>query len=635
MKILRASIHLPIVETKDLGLYEADSNQFISNKDTYPINKQFFSFHEDNLEIKCCIGFFWNKEKDQYYVQIFIKKYKSDNQKIMITDSELFLKCSFEGFDTYYCAVSNSKLTNFYVHRKFSNSNNFVEANFEVIPFLPFKLDLNFQLIPLLYVAHSPIVPSFKYYDTEWPFSSYIRQILSSSDGTIQCPHHNNFQNKQKIDSKIDLKTIQKVDSDEFFDVANINENDLENSKKIFDVTKNVCEELGSKYRAVYGIPNPVYSKESKTVKLDSNTDFLIYALPPKYQSEIPTIISVDFADLNPFHLCSIIRKEIDDDYYFLTIYSPSFNAFYTVSDKNISSIDSKPRCYNDEYIISALYVRLNVLNLFRFFSLSPSFTPRFNLVTVYEIDKIFYLTDLCNNIEEEELKKSIPKISGIERADDLDEETEMALFPYDPNNLTFPSIPLTCASSRSILKIPIHPKIKKFQLIWLNHANFKEFSPIIVDLTNSSCIEVPQKIGITNDSYDLIHVSSNYLTIPYQKEDSLPTGPMILYRCHKIKRLKKAFSIAFGKCIASKTLNQFTQPPLYFHSEPLSVSKHLDEIKKAKGITKCNCYIRIYIDRKKILWQKLSENPTEISNYFKNHKISNHHFIQLFIELL
>ena len=112
---------------------------------------------------------------------------------------------------------------------------------------------------------------------------SYIRQILASSDGTIICP-------PQVINQKCDSHT---------FSVANIDESDCKNMvNQIFGVTKRVCEELGSKYQAIYGIPEVVYTNQSK-IKLNSDTDFLIYALPPEYQSEIPTIISVDFADQN------------------------------------------------------------------------------------------------------------------------------------------------------------------------------------------------------------------------------------------------------------------------------------------------------------------------------------------------
>lgn len=615
MSISPKKIKIPIVEANGLIIPEVIKGKLSDNQILNPKDRIFFSFLEDNLEIKCCVGIFWNKKANKYNAELFLKKFKSKGQRLLLTNSEIFLKCSFSGFGIYYCAISNSYLTNFPIHKSFPFKNeNLIEATFEIIPFLPFKLEKNQQLIPLLSISHSPIIPSLQHYDTEWPFVSYIRQILTSSDGMIAHPP---IDYKHEIYSTNGI-TVQNGEYD--FMINNI-----------FGITRNICNELGAKYQAIYGIPQSVYTDQTE-IKLISDTDFLIYALPEGFQSELPTIISDDFADLNPFHLCSLIRKEIDDEYYFLTIYSPSLNKFYTVADCNINSIDSKPRCYADEYIISALYIRLNVLDIFRFYSPSPGFTPRFNLVDVYEVKKVLFLSDFFNENEDNKTEFLPPK---KERADDLDNEPGVVIFPYDPNNNMFPSIPLTCTSSKSVLKLPIDPKIKKFQLVWYYYTDpaSKSYSylPVVVDLTNSSCIKIPGK-------FDLLHVSSNYLTTPYKEEEALPTGPMLLFCFENVKVLKhmRRSSIAFGKLTASGLLSQYTQPPIFNYVDRYQLYGYLENSKKIRGIEKCNCYIRSYIFGKKVLWEKLPEGEKEINTYFSNKfKIfEKHNFVQFFIEL-
>ncbi|OHT02958.1 hypothetical protein TRFO_29770 [Tritrichomonas foetus] len=601
------------------------------------IQKILFKSQNNDTIISISFGIFFNNASKQYYAQTTLKKFTlikiEGEQKISLTNLVLYLRTEISKIGVYYCTISKGKISSFPLnYHHFDSQKPKFLCEFEFIPFLPPKLTNNFQLPPLLSLSHITMIPPIKNYDKEWPFVSYIRELQTTGQSEKNFPQL--FSKNGKF---LDFFHFSKEENFE----------DL-----VFSITQNVCDELGLECQKFNQIPQNVYTSNS-SIKINKNTKVLIFKYPSNNQSdtlnsklsniqnEIPITISNDFCDINPFNLVSVVKKEKKShNFYYAYIYSSAFDTFYVVGDGIINRMDSKPLCFVDENLISSLYIRSDVLNLFSIFMPSPSFSSRENFVTVYSCSNTHLLSS--DNIHLFNDRNSIPtKIEKLIKSDELEfeqrinstnpkSEVNYAYFEYDPGNNPFPAVPLNSISGKSILKTPIHKNIKLFQLAWFLHEDLIHYSPLILDLTDLN--HITEFFQSENPVFKIFQVKSNCIT-ELLDNDTFPIDSLVLFKLNGINQPShqtKLCSFSFGKIVEFNKLIQYHKTPILLNMSKDSLEATLRTICTKKNIENYHVYIQSKSTDKR-RWQNFPISDSQINSYFSE-PISGYEFIPFLI---
>jgi hypothetical protein len=163
------------------------------------------------------------------------------------------------------------------------------------------------------------------------------------------------------------------------------------------------------------------------------------------------------------YDLVSILRDE--SGLTTAAIYFPSLGYFYDVRGGTVTRLDSAmpPVMTAIEQYLGALYIRRDLVDLFRIYLPSLSFVPRFSRVMRYS-----FTGDTLNRSE--------IRTEALERA------RGHLFFSFDPTDSPFPALPLCSICGRSVLDLPSSPQA--VQLVWVQLRGTDRFVPKPLPLT-------------------------------------------------------------------------------------------------------------------------------------------------------
>lgn len=511
------------------------------------------------------------KVNDQFKICLMIKEFKSVAPIRKDFDSFIFLSCEvkmgsvvmfYDSFRLHQNGTYSKTLPYTKKSPSIPVNNGIIEFKFEILPVYPIaKYPRQFNLLPLLALAFSQIVPQIRYYDLDWPLLNWIRQYQCCDDrpsiqdlldivdinGDFDL---NMIAEGYKDTKEIDFEHILPIENEKKLDYVDYVYNQLntiDDSSIIgkgmtsFQIQKLVLlfvtkftQETNLTYS--HYSTQPVHNQKSKI------SNHLIIFTPIFYYKTgiLPEILSNKVL----YILYAAVREE--QGLYTATYFLPYNQKYYDIRGDHVSQIKQGiPHVYNpQERYIAFIYVREDLHDTLKTIQPILPFYTRFPYVDVHRWNSQTKTFDIELNQSSESLEAKIYN-------------NKCLIFPYDEQN-QYPSAPITTIVGKRVLMFDILESnvSKPCQLIWIQNINN---DGILELLPQMLYINPDLSIGfqfVDMDNVRFVKVSDHCITRIYNTKDiyCLPF-PVESLMCMKILALQSSVdnknerivSISFG----------------------------------------------------------------------------------------